>query len=155
MIVVADAGPIHYLVLIGTVDVLEPLYSRVLVPESVARELRNVSASSVVREWIAEPPEYCETRPDPPPDRTLEYLGAGQQAAITLALSLNAERLLIDDQAGRQEAARRELIVTGTLGVLAEAHRARLLNFEAALTRLRQTSFYVSKEVIARVRQGI
>src|SRR6516165_248562 len=102
MIVVADAGPIHYLVLIGTVDVLEPLYSRVLVPESVARELRNVSASSVVREWIAEPPEYCETRPDPPPDRTLEYLGAGQQAAITLALSLNAERLLIDDQAGRQ-----------------------------------------------------
>lgn len=36
MIVVADAGPLHYLVLIGAVDVLPTLYSRVLVPETVA-----------------------------------------------------------------------------------------------------------------------
>ena len=36
MIVVADTGPIHYLVLIAAVEVLKPLYRRVLVPQTVA-----------------------------------------------------------------------------------------------------------------------
>jgi len=39
MIVVTDAGPLHYLVLIGAVGVSEALYDRVLVPEAVAWEL--------------------------------------------------------------------------------------------------------------------
>jgi hypothetical protein len=34
MIVVADAGPLNYLVLIDAVDALEPLYGRVLVPKA-------------------------------------------------------------------------------------------------------------------------
>jgi predicted nucleic acid-binding protein len=40
MIVVADTGPIHYLVPIEAVEVLKPLYSRVLVPQTVAWELQ-------------------------------------------------------------------------------------------------------------------
>ncbi len=39
MIVVADTTPLHYLVLIGAVDVLEPLFTRVLVPRAVVEEL--------------------------------------------------------------------------------------------------------------------
>jgi|SRR5215472_233391 len=155
MIVVADAGPIHYLVLIGAVDVLHPLYTRVLVPESVALELSGASAPSIVRECIAAPPSYCEMWPDPPADPALAFLGPGEQAAILLALSVRAERLLIDDQAGRREAKRRDLLVTGTLGVLVEAHRAQLLDFETVLTQLSQTNSYFSEEVIARVRESI
>jgi predicted nucleic acid-binding protein len=41
MIVVADSGPLNYLVLIGAVHVLGPLYDRVLVPQTVADELTN------------------------------------------------------------------------------------------------------------------
>ena len=37
--VVADTGPIHYLVLIEAVGVLELLYGRVLIPQTVAAEL--------------------------------------------------------------------------------------------------------------------
>ncbi len=44
------------------------------------------------------------------------------ESAISLALSLHADRLLIDEWEGRAEAERRSLRVTGTLGVLAEAH---------------------------------
>ena len=40
MIVIADTGPLNYLVLIGDVDVLQPLYARVIVPEAVVKELR-------------------------------------------------------------------------------------------------------------------
>ena len=153
MIVVADAGPLHYLVLIGAVDVLVPLYTRVLVPETVAAELQDAHTPATVRAWIAQPPHWCEIRPDPPSDPALSFLDAGEHAAITLALSVNAGRLLIDEQAGRAEAERRHLMVTGTLGVLAKAHRARLLDFEVALAQLRQTNFYVSADLVARIRR--
>jgi predicted nucleic acid-binding protein len=39
MIVVGDAGPLNYLLLIGEVDVLSSLFSRVIVPQAVASEL--------------------------------------------------------------------------------------------------------------------
>ena len=39
MIVIADTGPVNYLVLIGEIEVLPALYHRVLVPPSVCDEL--------------------------------------------------------------------------------------------------------------------
>jgi len=41
------------------------------------------------------------------------------------------------------------------LGVLAEAHLRRLLDFEGVLARLRQTNFYASDDLIKRVRQSL
>ena len=41
MIVVADASPIHYLVLVEQIRLLGALYHEVLVPETVARELQH------------------------------------------------------------------------------------------------------------------
>jgi len=117
MIVVADAGPIHYLVLVGAVDVLQPRYTRVLVPQTVAEELRDARAPDAVRNWIALPPTWCEIRPDPPSDPALQFLDPGERAAIALALSLHAGRLLMDEWEGRAEAERRHLRVIGTLGI--------------------------------------
>jgi len=77
MIVVADAGPLHYLVLIGAVHVLKPLDSRVLVPQTVAGELQEANTPAAVRAWIAQPPEWCEIRPDPPSDPSLGFLDPG------------------------------------------------------------------------------
>ena len=54
---------------------------------------------------------------------------------------MSAEVLLIDEQAGRQEATRRGLKVAGTLSVLDEADQAGFVNFDEAVARLRQTSF--------------
>ena len=68
MIVVADAGPMQYLVRIAAIDVLAPLYQRVLVPQSVARELQQNKAPAAVRAWIAQVPSWCEIRPDPDAD---------------------------------------------------------------------------------------
>ena len=54
---------------------------------------------------------------DPPPDASLRILDPGERAAISLALSLGAGRILIDDWDGRAEAVRRKLRVTGTLAL--------------------------------------
>jgi predicted nucleic acid-binding protein len=40
MIVIADTGPLHYLVRIGAVEVLQPLYTRVIVPQAIVEELK-------------------------------------------------------------------------------------------------------------------
>ena len=130
MIVVADAGPLQYLVRIGAIDVLAPLYQRVLVPQSVAGELQQNNTPAAVRAWIAQPPAWREARPDPPVDPTLTFLDPGERAAIPVALAVHADRLLIDDLAGRAEAQRHRLGVTGTLGVLLDAHWGGLLDFE-------------------------
>jgi predicted nucleic acid-binding protein len=155
MIVIADTGPINYLVLIGAVDVLHPLYTRVLVPRSVVEELKQAGTPDRVLAWIWQPPAWLEVRPDPPSDPTLDFLDPGERAALSLAEVLNADELLIDDLAGRAEAQRRHLHVTGTLGVLADAHVAGLIDFDQALGRLRSTNFRLSDEVERLIRRRI
>jgi predicted nucleic acid-binding protein len=155
MIVVADAGPIQYLVYIGAIDVLAPLYQRVLVPQAVARELQHDNTPPDVRSWIAKPPTWCEVHADPPADPTLAFLDPVERAAITLALTVRADGLLIDEHDGREEAEHRCLRVTGTLGVLGAAHLAGLLDFETALAQLRRTNFYISDAIVDGLRQRL
>ena len=52
MIVVADSGPLHYLILLEQVDLLRRFYGQILVPQAVASELSTSGAPGVVREWI-------------------------------------------------------------------------------------------------------
>lgn len=155
MIVVADAGPLQYLVRIRAIDVLAPLYQRVLVPETVARELQHTNTPAAVRAWITQPPTWCEICPDAPADPTLAVLDAGERAALTLALARGADRVLLDDFEGRAAARRRELAFTGTLGVLIDAYWAGLLDFEENLTLLRQTNFYLSDDALAAARRRL
>jgi hypothetical protein len=52
MIVVADSGPLHDLILLEQVDLLRRFYGQVLVPDAVANELSVADAPGVVREWM-------------------------------------------------------------------------------------------------------
>jgi predicted nucleic acid-binding protein len=97
MIVVADAGPLNYLLLIGAANVLERLYERVVVPSAAAAEQGEPGAPPLVQTWIAKPPQWCEIRPDPASDVALNHPGPKERAAISLAVFLNADRLLIDE----------------------------------------------------------
>jgi predicted nucleic acid-binding protein len=154
MMVVADIGLIHYLVLIGAVGVLESFYGRVLAPQTVAAELSAAGTPVMIKEWMARPPAWFEVHadPDPPPGSKLSFLDPGERAAILLAQSVGADRLLIDDWAGRAEAERQRLRITGTLGVLAAAHQRKLLDFEIALKNLQKTNFHLSGDLVERIR---
>jgi predicted nucleic acid-binding protein len=155
MIVVADTGPLNYLVLIEAVNVLHPLYTNVVVPKTVADELRCAGAPAAVQTWIAQPPDWLAVLPDPPPDPSLHFLDPGEAAALSLAALLHADEILIDDREGRTEAERRHLHVTGTVGVLADGYLAGLLDFDQALARLRSTNFRLSPEVERIIRRRI
>jgi predicted nucleic acid-binding protein len=151
MIVIADTGPVNYLIWIGEIAVLPKLYGRVLVPPSVCDELKRAPAPQAVRAWIAQPPSWLETRaPSHAPDVELlrVRLGPGERDAILLAQELGADELIIDDLRGRREAERRHLHFTGTLGVLRAAANEGLLDLKVAVERLRDTNFHVSEDVL-------
>ena len=82
MLVVADTGPLHCLVLIGQANMLATLYKRVLVPATVVEEMLGPATPDAVRGWISRPPAWLEVRPDPPPDATQSRVDRGESAAI-------------------------------------------------------------------------
>jgi hypothetical protein len=53
MIVVADTSPINYLVLIGQIEILPRLYTRITIPSAVLKELKHPVAPEPVRDWSA------------------------------------------------------------------------------------------------------
>jgi predicted nucleic acid-binding protein len=150
MIVIADTSPLNYLVLIGEAEVLPRLYGRVVIPEAVLRELRNPEAPATVAEWIAQPPAWLEVHGrTPPSDPGLRFLGEGEREAITLAMQHRQEALLLMDEGyGRREASRRNLCITGTLGVLNDAASRGWVDLPSAFQRLRQTTFRASPSLL-------
>jgi len=80
-----------------------------------------------------------------PYDPALDALDAGEREAIQLASELQADLLLMDDREGRSFAIRRQLPVTGTLGVLERADVVGILsNLPSTLARLEASGFYLS-----------
>jgi predicted nucleic acid-binding protein len=118
MIVIADTSPLHYLILLEHADVLQHLYGRVIIPEAVVRELQSQKTPAVVRRWITSPPGWLQIRQIAvPPDPALVELDPGEREAISLAETLRADALIIDEKMGRREAQRRKLRVIGTVRV--------------------------------------
>jgi predicted nucleic acid-binding protein len=150
MIVVADSGPPHYLILIEQIDLLRRFYGQVTVPEAVANELGAAGSPAIVKSWIARPPAWVVITHVSPHDieSVTDDLDLGERAAIALAGSVGADLLLIDDAAGRVEAVRRGLRVTGTLGVLRAAAEQGIVDVPDMLTKLKATSFYVDDDLI-------
>ena len=139
-LVVADTGPLHYLVQTGDIALLPGLFAKVLTPARVRDELAHARAPEAVRAWIAAPPPWLEIRPveNECGADDLAALDAGERDAIALALATKADPLLMDDREGVAAARRRGFAVTGTLGLLDLAARRGLVDLAAAFARLRR-----------------
>jgi predicted nucleic acid-binding protein len=141
--VIADTSPINYLILIGEVAVLPALYGRVIIPPEVLAELTDPGTPFVVGEWAHVLPEWVEVRTSGlPDDEALCHLDPGERAAI---FSLSCAP---DDAAGRDEAKRRGIPNTGTLGIIRAAGLGKLLDLPSAVQRLASTNFRVSQSLL-------
>lgn len=154
MIVVSDTSSLNYLVRLGKIDVLRVLYQRVVIPRAVLDELNAVKAPEAVAAWIAELPEWVDVVSVLRMDRTLSNrLGAGEKEAISLAIEMAADVVLMDDQAGRLAAEARGLAVSGTLSVLLRASVRNLLDFNSSMAEIKALGFRVSPEVEATMKR--
>ena len=86
------------------------------------------------------PPSWLEIHGTTNLPRTAT-LDEGEAAAISLALSIHADMLLIDEREGSRVAQASGLRVTGTLGVLDLAAERGLIVFAVAIKDLHRTSF--------------
>jgi uncharacterized protein len=112
----------------------------VFVPEAVRKELLHLEAPKLARDWAADLPSWIEVASvEMVDDAALQGLGAGERAAIALAISLHADLVLIDERKGTLAALNQGLDVTGTIGVL---------DLAAAFARLKQTSFRYRQELL-------
>jgi hypothetical protein len=59
-LVIADTGPINYLVLIGHIDLLPRMFDRIAVPRAAQAELSNPLAPFEVRRWMDNWPAWLE-----------------------------------------------------------------------------------------------
>ena len=150
-LVIADTGPLNYLILIGHIDILPVLFEKVVLPTTVLSELASGKAPLLVRHWVANLPAWLEVRDAPlgqGEDASLKGIDAGEKAAIQLAVSLSADLLLMDDRKGVRAAQRKGLRVTGTLGILDLAAQRGLGDFAQGVKRLRQTNFRVPRDLL-------
>ena len=146
-LVIADTGPVNYLILIGHIDVLPRMFERVVLPTAVQSELSNPFAPPAVQRWIADFPAWLEIAQTPAVP-LLTGIHKGEAAAIALAVALHADLLLMDDRRGLRAAKQQGLRVTGTLGILDLAAQRGLAKFAQAVERLRQTNFRVPQAVL-------
>jgi predicted nucleic acid-binding protein len=151
MIVIADTGPLNYLIQIGCDDLLRQLYKRIIVPAGVMQELAHAAAPAAVQVWLAHLPAWVEVHPiTAAPDPELADLDLGEREAIQLAQEQHVDLLLMDERKGRRRARQRGLKTTGTLGVLLTAGELRLIDPEPAYRRLlAETTFRTSADLEA------
>ena len=101
MIVIADATPLNYLILIGHTEILPKLFRDILI-RAVVMELRQSRAPEAVRAWMADPPAWLQIRSVRHSSAAdLEYLRPGERGAILRAEELGADWLIMDDHDGR------------------------------------------------------
>ena len=86
MIVVADTGPLHYLILLDHAELLHRFYGQVVVPDAVAIELSSPSAPNLVRDWMARAPPWLSVVPvgSDKVQAITDDLDLGERAAIAL-----------------------------------------------------------------------
>jgi uncharacterized protein len=163
---VANAGPLIALGKLGLTHHLSRLYDSVLVPDSVYEEVVTrglelgqpdayaVQMAVARRELVVVGVELAETLAvsgEP-------SLHLGERAAIQLARQEAADWVLLDDQLAREQALAFGLHVKGSLGVIVDAYRRRLLSaeevelvFQAVLGR---DDIWISDALVHRVRDA-
>ncbi|PZV19288.1 MAG: DUF3368 domain-containing protein [Leptolyngbya sp.] len=160
MLVVSDTSPILNLAIVGQLDRLRQQFGQIQIPPVVLDELKIVEErpgsqpiqAAITAGWI---------QVQPVSNRSLvqllrQTLDGGEAEAISLALELQADWILLDERDGRKVAKSLELQVTGVLGVLLRAKESGdLPSLQPVIADLTENAgFRIAPELLARVLQA-
>jgi predicted nucleic acid-binding protein len=150
-VVVSDATPLNYLVLINALEILPRLYSSVLIPPAVLRELSSAGTPAIVADLVKNTPSWLNIRAPLCADPSLG-LDAGENEAIGLAIELGIEAVLMDERKGRRIAVQKGLAPIGTLAILERAASRGWIDFDEHTDRLRATTFRIHEQLVEEAR---
>jgi uncharacterized protein len=151
MIVVCNTSPITNLAAIAQLDLLRSIYGEIIIPQAVYDQLTNLPYS-VPGGTEVQTSDWIKVRPVLEQSKVRVFrrdVDFGEAEAIALSLELAADRLLIDDAAGRAIALREGLQMTGVLGILLIARKRGLIDSVRLLLDdlINQAGFWVSDEL--------
>lgn len=159
MIVVSDTSPISGLIPINRLELLKDIYKQVFIPQVVYDELlvletfgfdlSELTTSSWINVVKASNQSFI--------DELEKELDLGESEAISLAIELNAETLLIDEKRGRTIAERLGIEIIGLLGVLLEAKELSLISSVKPLldNLIDQGNFRVSHSLYLKILKAV
>ncbi len=157
MIVVSDTSVISNLYLIGHLDLLQKLFTTIIIPQKVHNELLELRQFGVDVQPIV---GAIYIKVQTPENQALvrEFLlniDEGEAQAIVLAKEIGADLLLIDELKGRAIAEQQGLKITGLLGVLLQAKQHGFLPVvKPILERLRdEANFFLSDRLFSQIVQ--
>ncbi|MCH8569692.1 MAG: DUF3368 domain-containing protein [Balneolales bacterium] len=130
--IVCDASCLILFNKIGSLDLLNQVFGKILITDTVAKEFGHS-----IPEWIqVRPPNSILQK------GLLNILDAGEASAITLATELDDALLIIDESKGRKVAKKMGLSVTGSLVVVILAkNKGYISSVKAIIEKIeRQTS---------------
>ena len=147
MLVVADSSPLVALVNIGHIVILPNLFSRIVIPPAVARELLDPKRPAAIRDFFAAAPKWLHIQ-QPSHVEPIANLHLGETEAISLAIELHADLLLVDEREAYRKAIALKLNAIGTIRVLERAAEEGLLDLKDAFERLKRTDFWISHALL-------
>lgn len=147
MIIVSDTTPLRYLIEIAEVQLLEPLFGKVIIPEKVAEELQRPKTPQQVKDWMQARPAWLEVRKaDLSIFTPQKKIDDGEREAFALALELKADAVLLDDKSALPEAKRLNLQTIALFTLLERAAARDLLDLPLAVDAMRKTTFRLPPE---------
>jgi predicted nucleic acid-binding protein len=153
MIVVSDTTPITYLLQIGHEFLLQSLYKKLFIPPAVRDELlrfeptRRAAEQLFQMEWIIVqgPSSLIEL-----PKQT--DIGSGEWEALSLAVEIRADLVLMDERLGTSLAKQLSLKTIGLLGILVEAKREKLIPaVKPLMDSLIARRFFLTKDLYNKI----
>jgi uncharacterized protein len=129
VIVVADTSILINLCRVGQGSLLKALFRDVVIPPEVAAEFTRLAATAPRFLGLALPEGIRQEAPSAllPQVCAADGLDAGEAAALSLAVEIHADAILLDERRGHEVAVELGLRTIGILGILLQAKHARIL----------------------------
>ena len=147
--VVVNSTPLIALCGIGKLDVLHEMYSEIMIPKAVYREVTEKQDSACWQIENAGSWVRIEDIQDHSEKKMYKAkLHEGEVEVMILCQERQADLAIIDDNAAKKTAKYLGINVTGTLGVLLKAKQKGILKENRPLiSELKVNGFYISTEV--------
>ncbi|MEE4376335.1 MAG: DUF3368 domain-containing protein [Candidatus Competibacteraceae bacterium] len=150
--VVINASPLIALFRANLQSVLPRLFSELLVPTDVWKEVVNRTHDDPATRALPQSPWAKQVPVSIDPRIRLWNLGAGETAVLSLALSKPGGLAIVDDRAARRCAHVMEITTIGTAGVIVLAKRKGVIaSVEGALRQLQGAGLWLSDGLVSQL----
>lgn len=149
-IIVSDTSSVGYLLQINLIHLLKILYGEIIIPDAVNKEILQLENKGYIlsefinADWI----KIYSTHNLSNVKDYKNILDQGELEAISIAIELNADLLIIDEKLGRVVATDLGFDITGLVGILMIAKNKNLIpSVKTALDKLILLGCRISKKL--------